>query len=224
MIGLRLRQRLPEPHHSGRVAIARAEMRGAMVARSSKMKVFRVPIGFHDAYVAAPSQKAAIEAWGSDRNVFARGEAEVVTDPALTAEPLARPGEVVKRLRGTAAEQLAALPPNKTAASRATEAGGADRRAPQQGGALGARRQAKPARKMPPRPSRAALDRAEAALAQAGDDKEAALKRLREQEAALAKERARLEKAHRAELEKLKTKRDKAAAAYAQAMERWRSS
>lgn len=183
------------------------------MARSSRLKVFRVPIGFHDAYVAAPSQKAAIEAWGSDRDVFARGEAELVTDPTLTAEPLARPGEVMKRLRGTAAEQLAALPPNKaTAAPRRTE------------GRPEPRRQAKRARTAAPRPSRAALERAETALAQAGDKREAALKRLREQEAALVKERAKLEKAHGAELEKLKTKRDKAAAAYEQAMERWRSS
>jgi hypothetical protein len=27
-----------------------------------KLKVFRTPIGFHDAYVAAPSRKAALEA------------------------------------------------------------------------------------------------------------------------------------------------------------------
>jgi hypothetical protein len=27
--------------------------------RVAKLKVFRTPIGFHDAYVAAPSQKAA---------------------------------------------------------------------------------------------------------------------------------------------------------------------
>ena len=79
------------------------------MAKAGKLKVFRTPIGFHDAYVAAPSQKAALEAWGSDHNLFARGEAELVDDPALTAEPLARPGEVIKRLRGTAEEQLAAL-------------------------------------------------------------------------------------------------------------------
>jgi hypothetical protein len=73
-----------------------------------------------------------------------------------------------------------------------------------------------------PRPSRAALERAEAELRQAAAEREDALKRLREQEAALAKERARFEKAHGAELEKLKTKHDKAAAAYEQAMARWR--
>jgi hypothetical protein len=79
------------------------------MARAPKLKVYRMAVGFHDAYVAAPSQKAAIEAWGSDKDVFARGHAELVDDPALVEEPLARPGEVVKRLRGTAAEQMAAL-------------------------------------------------------------------------------------------------------------------
>ena len=73
------------------------------------LKVFKLPIGFHDAYVAAPSQKAAAEAWGSDISVFARGEAELVTDAKLTEEPLASPGKVIKRLRGTAEEQIAAL-------------------------------------------------------------------------------------------------------------------
>jgi hypothetical protein len=35
--------------------------------RAAKLKVFRTPIGFHDAYVAAPSQKAALEAWEATR-------------------------------------------------------------------------------------------------------------------------------------------------------------
>jgi hypothetical protein len=79
------------------------------MAHAPKLKVYRMAVGFHDAYVAAPSQKAAAAAWGSGTDVFARGEAELVTDPALTAEPLARPGAIVKRLRATAAEQIAAL-------------------------------------------------------------------------------------------------------------------
>jgi predicted nucleic acid-binding Zn-ribbon protein len=48
--------------------------------RKQKLKVFRTPIGFHDAYVAAPSQKAALEAWGADSNIFAQGIAEQVTE------------------------------------------------------------------------------------------------------------------------------------------------
>ena len=49
--------------------------------------VYRPPVGFHAAYVAAPSQKAALEAWGSDANLFARGVAEVVTVLVLTKTP-----------------------------------------------------------------------------------------------------------------------------------------
>lgn len=71
--------------------------------------MFRTPSGFHDAYVAAPSQKAALEAWGSATNLFAAGAAELVTDSKLTKEPLARPGEVIRKLRGSADEQLRAL-------------------------------------------------------------------------------------------------------------------
>ena len=38
----------------------------------------------HDAYAAAPSRKAAFEAWGSDRDLCGRGLAEQVTDENLT--------------------------------------------------------------------------------------------------------------------------------------------
>ena len=74
--------------------------------RRSKLKVFRTAIGFHDAYVAAPSQKAALEAWGSDGNLFATGAAERVDDPALAREPLAQPGVVIRRPRGTMARSI----------------------------------------------------------------------------------------------------------------------
>jgi hypothetical protein len=77
--------------------------------RTPKLKVYRTPIGFHDAYVAAPSQKAALEAWGSTGKLFAQGAAELVTDPTLTKEPLARPGEVVRKPRGSEAELIEAL-------------------------------------------------------------------------------------------------------------------
>lgn len=91
--------------------------------RKQKLKVFRTPIGFHDAYVAAPSQKAALEAWGSDADLFARGSAEEVTDPELMKAPLESPGTIVKVLRGTKAEQLAALKKKRTPARRRDESG-----------------------------------------------------------------------------------------------------
>src|SRR3546814_20792274 len=79
------------------------------------LKTYRTAIGFHDAYVAAPSQKAALEAWGSDSNLFAVGAAERVEDPDMMRETFDNPGRVIKRPRGTMAEHMAALP--KTRAS-----------------------------------------------------------------------------------------------------------
>ena len=49
-----------------------------------KLKVFRTSAGFDDAYVAAPSRKAALAAWGADADLFARGVAEEVSDTTLT--------------------------------------------------------------------------------------------------------------------------------------------
>jgi len=171
------------------------------------LKVFRLPIGFHDAYVAAPSQKAAAEAWGSDISVFARGEADLVTDPKLAEAPLASPGKVIKRLRGTAEEQIAALGSGEAPAGRKAAA---------------------PARKKPspptPRPSRAALDEAETALAAAEARQAEARQELGAREAALARERAALEKKQREEQERLEAQRDEAEAAYEEALRRWRES
>lgn len=73
------------------------------------LKVYRTAIGFHDAYVAAPSRKAALAAWGTDKDLFARGAAEIVTDPALTEVPLANVGKVIRVTRGSAAEHVKAL-------------------------------------------------------------------------------------------------------------------
>ena len=81
----------------------------AKSGRKQKLKVYSTPIGFHDAYVAAPSQKAALEAWGADTNLFSQGSAQVVTDPKLTKEPLEHPGQVIKVPRGTRKEHLSAV-------------------------------------------------------------------------------------------------------------------
>ena len=171
---------------------------------SPKLKVFRTAIGFHDAYVAAPSRAAALRAWGSDKDLFARGAAEQVTDPALGAEPLASPGTVIKRLRGTEDEQLAALPPGKSAKSKA----GASR--------------AGPATKSS-RPSRRLLDAAEAALNETEEAQVRARQDLIEREAAIARERRALETDQRKELARLMRARDRAAEDFDEAMRRWRS-
>ena len=115
------------------------------------LKVLRTATGFHDAYVAAPSRKAALAAWGTAKDLFARGAAEVVTDPALTAEPLAAPGQVFRRVRGYPAEQIAALgEPLPARTAKPVQA------APPR----------KPRVVKPPKPSREELERAEAAVEQ----------------------------------------------------------
>lgn len=169
-----------------------------------RLKVFRTAAGFNDAYVAAPSRKAALAAWGSDADLFARGVAEEVTDPALMEAPLAAPGEVVKRSRGSAAEQFAALPPDAPKATRKAPA-----RKPAS---------AKPA----PKPSRDALDRAEGALEKADADHRAAQRALAERQAALDREKKALARDWAAERDALEQARADADAAYAAALERWR--
>jgi hypothetical protein len=117
----------------------------AAMPRKSALKVFRTPIGFHDAYVAVPSRKAALAAWGADADLFARGAAELVEDLELVREPLAHPGKVIRRLRGTVEEQVAALPAAPVRPPSPTPA--------------------KPReRKKPPKPDRSALIEAELAL------------------------------------------------------------
>ena len=166
------------------------------------LKVYRTPIGFHDAYVAAPSQKAALRAWGSDADLFARGIAEVVTDPALTAEPLARPGEVVKRSRGTA-EQLAALPPDRAKATPPAKSKTS-------------------ARAGPPKPKRDEVDAAEQAVGDAEQRHATEARALAAEEEALAKRRRDMRARHEAESDELAATRRTADAAYAKALGAWR--
>lgn len=174
--------------------------------KAKKLKVFRTPIGFHDAYVAAPSQKAALEAWGSDSNLFAAGVAELITDPKLTKEPLARPGEVVRVLRGSAAEQVRALgATNKK-----------DRPSPRPSSAGG-----RASRKRGARPSSAAVEKAEKALERAEARHRSALDKLRAEAQALDRRRRELEARHSGERDKLARALDEARERYRAAMAEW---
>jgi hypothetical protein len=185
------------------------------MAKAPKLKVFRTPIGFHDAYVAAPSQKAALEAWGSDHDLFARGVAERVEDPELTREPLEHPGTVIRRLRGTTAEQIAALPEDKPSARRSPPEG--DTAAPARPA-----RAAKAAPKPKPRPDRAPVREAEEALAEAEARHADAQAELARREAALARERRALEKQQSAEQARLACRLDEARDRYDRAIREWR--
>jgi hypothetical protein len=77
-----------------------------------KLKVFVTRLGFFDLAVAAPSMKAAMEAWGIKHNAFHRGDASESDDQAIVAAAMAKPGTVLKRPVGTVEpfQEDAALP------------------------------------------------------------------------------------------------------------------
>lgn len=175
--------------------------------RKQKLKVFVTPIGFHDAYVAAPSQKAALEAWGADSNIFAQGIAEQVTDPKLMEEPLASPGKVIKRVRGSADEHFAEL----------------DRAAPKKKAAKESGKvvQLKP-KKPKPKPSRDELDAAEEALEKAEKKQRKKLREIDDELQALERKRRELQRKHEAERDWLSEKAEQARSSYERAMRDWK--
>ena len=66
-----------------------------------KLKVFQAQFGFYDTVVAAPSQAAALRAWGTHQNLFASGEAKVTTDEAAVAAATAHPEIPLRRAVGS---------------------------------------------------------------------------------------------------------------------------
>ncbi|HVF93515.1 MAG TPA: hypothetical protein VM900_04305 [Sphingomonas sp.] len=170
----------------------------------AKLKIYRTAIGFHDAYVAAPSQKAALEAWGSDKNLFARGAAEQVDATPLAEALIAAPGTVIKQLRGTTEEQFAALPPDVERTPPRPRAKPAAAPAPRK-----------------PRPSRAKLEKAEQAVEALAAAQREQLQELARREAELAQERRALTAAHAAERRRIEDDRDAEQQAYDRAVDRW---
>lgn len=169
-----------------------------------KLKVFRTSAGFHDAYVAAPSRKAALAAWGADVDLFARGVAEQVTDEKLMAAPLARPGEVIMKSRGGLADQLKALGPRKKAKPRTA----------------GEIEQPAKARAVKP-PRRTALDRAEAAVEDAARRHAAAMGDLEAERDRIESRIEKLREKQAKEMARLERRQKVAREAYRDALERW---
>ena len=165
-------------------------------ARRQKLKVFRTPIGFQDAYVAAPSRKAALAAWGSGTDLFSAGIAEEVTEPSGKAAKaaLAKPGEVVRAARGDSREEQ--------------EEGGS-------------RIKSGMTKKSRPKPSRVGLERAEKALAALELRQSVERAELDKAEAALAKKRRALDDRHARARAAAEAKRDAAETAYRDKMRDW---
>lgn len=122
-------------------------------ASRSRLKVYQAPFGFYDSVVAAPSQAAALRAWGSRQNLFAEGLAQVSSDPQA-AVALEHPGTPLRRAIGSKGPfsldpdlpDVPAVRPRRPPAARAAE-----------------KPAAKPAPAKPP-PDRRALDAVAARL------------------------------------------------------------
>ncbi len=143
-----------------------------------KLKIFQTSLGFFDLAIAAPSMKAALEAWGARSNLFHQGAARETDDPAIVAATLAKPGIVLKRPVGT-------NQPFTEHAGLPTRLAGPERDRPRK------------SPRTPARPSSRTTDKAAertAALAFARAQKQREAERQKE-EAALAKARARRDKA-----------------------------
>src|SRR3954447_8374847 len=66
-----------------------------------KLKVYQTSQGFYDLAIAAPSMKAALEAWGANMNVFHQGFARETDDREVVTAAMEKPGVVLKRPVGS---------------------------------------------------------------------------------------------------------------------------
>ncbi|QOZ80571.1 cell envelope biogenesis protein TolA [Bradyrhizobium sp. CCBAU 53351] len=62
-----------------------------------KLQTYQTSLGFFDLAIAAPSMKAALEAWGAHSNLFHQGVAKESDDPDVIAAAMKKPGVVLRR-------------------------------------------------------------------------------------------------------------------------------
>jgi colicin import membrane protein len=58
-----------------------------------KLKTYQTSLGFFDLAIAAPSMRAALQAWGSNSNLFHQGVAKEINDSEVVAATMAKPGD-----------------------------------------------------------------------------------------------------------------------------------
>jgi len=66
-----------------------------------KLKVYQTSLGFYDLAIAAPSMKAALDAWGAESNLFHQGVARESDDPDVTVAAMSKPGVILRRPVGS---------------------------------------------------------------------------------------------------------------------------
>lgn len=180
------------------------ENRALQMART--LKTYVTSVGFFDLAVAAPSMKAALEAWGAERNLFQHGFAKETHDPQIVTAAMAKPGVVLKRPLGSDGPfgENAALPkslpiepprngaaterPSKSGAERAVAkvVNLADARDARHAAAAFEKEQARRARER--EKEEAARERQRARRDEAVSKAEAALERAQEHHEAIARE------------------------------------
>ena len=67
---------------------------------AKKLKTFQTSLGFYDLAIAAPSMKAALEAWGAGSNLFHQGVARETDDFDVVAATMSKPGRGPQAARG----------------------------------------------------------------------------------------------------------------------------
>ncbi|MCS3689120.1 hypothetical protein [Bradyrhizobium elkanii] len=89
-----------------------------------KLKTFQTSLGFFDLAIAAPSMKAALEAWGANSNLFHQGAAKESDDPDVIAAAMKKPGVVLRRPVGSSRSfsEQAELPSDLGGDRRSTNA------------------------------------------------------------------------------------------------------
>ena len=90
------------------------------------LKTYQTSLGFFDLAVAAPSMKAALEAWGADSDLFHQGASKQSEDPDVIAATMAAPGVVLKRAVGSSGpfKEHAELPTDLIGGDISKKAGG----------------------------------------------------------------------------------------------------
>lgn len=154
-----------------------------------KLKTYQTSLGFYDQAVAAPSMKAALEAWGASSNLFHQGAAKETDDPDIVAATMASPGVVLRRPVGSDGPftESAKLPTDLADSEAKTKSKSKSK--PKQRPAEGATKQSRKIDNQDARKAAAAFEKEERRRDAARRKEEVAIAKER------AKERARRDKA-----------------------------
>ncbi|MET4828129.1 colicin import membrane protein [Bradyrhizobium ottawaense] len=158
-----------------------------------KLKTYQTSLGFYDQAIAAPSMKAALEAWGASSNLFHQGAAKETEDRDIVAATMARPGVVLRRPVGSDGPftESAALPTD-LAESEARPGSKSKTKTELKSRPGSTKRPARTVRRASPEIDDQAARKAAAAFAREEKRREA---QRRKEEAARTKARARRDKA-----------------------------